>query len=414
MGSSMVGTAVTGTGSTLTFGSVTGAGTYTVLATNALSCSSAMTGSATVSITPAVVPAVTMTMSATTVCAGNSVMYMATPTNGGSAPAYQWKVNGTSMGTGATFTYVPANSDMVEVVMTSNAACPSPATASASATMTVNPTYTPVVNVESSHEGAICKGASLTFTATPEYGGTAPVYSWMRNGSLAGVGATYTVAPEDGDIIYCMMTSNFTCRSVSTVVSASDTMEVVEPTLPTVLVTTDAGVNIAPGQYVKFTATVLNAGPTPEISWSINGVDVDNATGTEFITNLLQNHDTVACKVLSSGPCGGVYSYGSLVIDITGVGVANAPVKDMDIRVIPNPSNGTFSVKGLMGDNLSGMVEMNVTNMLGQVVYKTTVKSQRGSIDEQVKLDNSLSNGIYLLNIVSGDTNKVIPVTISR
>ncbi|MBX2905734.1 MAG: fibronectin type III domain-containing protein [Taibaiella sp.] len=414
MGAAAMGAPVTGTGASLSFGSQTSAGTYTVMATNALSCSVAMTGSATVSITPTVAPAVTMTMSATTVCAGNSVMYMATPVNGGSAPAYQWKVNGTAMGTGATYTYVPANSDLVEVVMTSNAACPLPATATASTVMTVAPTYTPVVNVEASHTGAICKGASLTYTATPEYGGTAPVYSWMRNGSLAGVGASYTVAPENGDVVYCMMTSNYTCRSASTVVSAYDTLEVVEPTLPTVLVTTDAGVNIAPGQYVKFSATLINAGPTPEISWSINGIDVDNATGTEFITNLLKNHDTVACKVLSSGPCGGVYSYGSLVIDITGVGVANAPVREMDIRVIPNPSNGTFSVKGLLGTDVNGLVDMNVTNMLGQVVYKTTVKSQRGSIDEQVMLDNSLSNGIYLLNIVSGDSNKVIPVTISR
>jgi hypothetical protein len=52
-----------------------------------------------------------------TVCNGTSVTYKAIPTNGGSSPTYQWKVNGTNVGTNSqTYTYVPLNGDQVSVV----------------------------------------------------------------------------------------------------------------------------------------------------------------------------------------------------------------------------------------------------------------------------------------------------------
>jgi hypothetical protein len=58
------------------------------------------------------------------VCAGTSVTYTATPTNGGTTPIYQWKVNGTNVGTNSnTYTYTPVNSDQVSCIMTSNAGC---------------------------------------------------------------------------------------------------------------------------------------------------------------------------------------------------------------------------------------------------------------------------------------------------
>jgi hypothetical protein len=59
-----------------------------------------------------------------TVCNGTSVTYKAIPTNGGSSPTYQWKVNGTNVGTNSqTYTYVPLNGDQVSVVLTSSDLC---------------------------------------------------------------------------------------------------------------------------------------------------------------------------------------------------------------------------------------------------------------------------------------------------
>jgi uncharacterized protein (TIGR02145 family) len=93
-------------------------------------------------ICPTVNPAgVTITSSANPVCSGSSVTFTATPAFGGTAPVYQWKVNGNNAGTNApVFPFMPLNGDAVKCIMTSNDHCISgnPATSN-TVTMSVNP-----------------------------------------------------------------------------------------------------------------------------------------------------------------------------------------------------------------------------------------------------------------------------------
>jgi hypothetical protein len=85
-----------------------------------------------------------------TICAGTNVTFTAAPTNGGATPSYQWKLNGSDVGTNSD-TYSNASlitGDIVTCVMTSSFACASPATAASNTiTMTVNPVVTPTVNI---------------------------------------------------------------------------------------------------------------------------------------------------------------------------------------------------------------------------------------------------------------------------
>lgn len=131
-----------GTGTSFTTPIISSTTTYYVDATNN-GCTNA-TRTAIVATVNANLPAsVSIGATATTICSGTSVTFTATPTNGGTTPTYQWRINGTNVSgqTASTFTTTTlANNDVVTVVMTSNATpclTGSPATSN-TITMTVS------------------------------------------------------------------------------------------------------------------------------------------------------------------------------------------------------------------------------------------------------------------------------------
>lgn len=107
---------------------VTQAGTYTLEVTGYNGCS-AVSGPVTVSVSYPVTPAVTLSVSPTgSIMAGTPVTFTASPVNGGTSPVYTFKVNGTTMQSGASATYTTTtltNNAAVYVQMMSNAACAS-------------------------------------------------------------------------------------------------------------------------------------------------------------------------------------------------------------------------------------------------------------------------------------------------
>jgi hypothetical protein len=94
-------------------------------------CSRAFSEDVILQVNPVLTPSVTISaVPAGAICTGTNVNFTASPTNGGLTPAYQWKLNGTDIGTGATYVSNSlANGDKISVVLTSNAVCASPSTA---------------------------------------------------------------------------------------------------------------------------------------------------------------------------------------------------------------------------------------------------------------------------------------------
>ena len=133
-------------------------------------------------------PSVSITSNSTTLCSGALAVFTASPVNGGITPTYQWRVNGSNVGTNAaTFSSSTlANGDQVSVELTSNAPCATSSTAvSNTINVSITQSVTPSVSITASTT-SICAGSSVVFTATPVNGGSAPVYQWKINGSNVG------------------------------------------------------------------------------------------------------------------------------------------------------------------------------------------------------------------------------------
>ncbi|NTW31939.1 MAG: hypothetical protein HGB12_04835 [Bacteroidetes bacterium] len=160
----------------------TGTGVYTLTASNA--CGSA-TAVSTASITVNSIGAASISIAAVptgAICAGTSVTYTATPTNGGTTPSYQWIKGATNITGEINPTYTTttlANSDIITCVMTSNNTCAtgSPATSSG-ITMTVNALPTPSFTAQPG--ASACIGVDVTYTTQESMTN----YAWVVPGTL--------------------------------------------------------------------------------------------------------------------------------------------------------------------------------------------------------------------------------------
>ena len=403
-GVTAVGAPVAGAAMSIDLGTFTAGGVYKVVAVNATTgCTNNMLNTVTVTSTAPVTPAVAIsTGMGDTVCNGMLTMFTATGTNGGTAPAYLWKVNGVNAAVGSTYRFAPADGDVVTAVLTSNAACATPATVSSSLTMTVLPVDVPSSVITANPGSNVCPGVPVEFTAATVAPGSAPSFTWYKNNLPVSTSVSYSYMPADGDVIMMVMKSNARCRVSDTSFSNNITMSV-DGAQPSVSIVAHPGNTISPGQNDTLVATVAHGGWAPKYQWSLNGKELKGATGPVLISDQFVNNDVVTCTVVPDNVCNGSTVFNSIVINITTVGIRQVNGAASGIKVIPNPTSGMFQIKGSLTDVKDAEVKLDVTDMLGQSVYKNTIMVHNGNINEAVSLSNNLANGMYMLTLHAGN-----------
>jgi hypothetical protein len=256
-------------------------------------------------------------------CAGQTLVFKANVTGGGPSPIYDWKVNGTTMGTADTFkTSSLVAGDEVWCYVTPNSSCTTTPVNSDTITIAFG-TVTPTASIAVTY-GSIpsCDSTLITFTATPVNGGTAPTYQWFVN-NAAVTGATNSFYTDqylkNNDSIWCRVISNHACVTPGagdTVWSNRITMIRTPRTVPTLSVAISRGSN--PGcldSLLEFAAVGTDAGGSPTMIWYINGSLA--GYGSIYGSSGFLNNDTITCKMLvTTGSCNTVDSivWGPLVL----------------------------------------------------------------------------------------------------
>jgi Secretion system C-terminal sorting domain len=101
-------------------------------------------------------------------------------------------------------------------------------------------------------------------------------------------------------------------------------------------------------------------------------------------------------------------------IKVTTVGVQNV-AGGADISVLPNPNKGTFVIRGTMNSltAIDEVVTLELTDMLGQVVFRNKSIAKGGKLNELIHLAD-IANGMYLLLVRSETENRVFHLVIEQ
>ena len=271
-------------------------------------CSTTTSSSAQVTVNPTVTPSVTVVADlGTNICTGSSVTFTATPVNGGPAPIYLWKKNGSSLGVSTNF-YVDAslaNGDYIDCQLTSDAPCASPTTANAARlTMTVAPTSvggttTPATNT-------VCNGSSTTIALAGNNGLITKWQSSLDNSTWSDIVSTATTLPTGSlttNTFFRAIVQSGACSSTNSTssqvaVSATSVGGTATPTASPICSGTGTTISLAgyTGAIVKWQSSTNNLVYT-DIASTTNLLATGNLSLTTYFRAVVQSG---ACPTANS------------------------------------------------------------------------------------------------------------------
>jgi PKD repeat protein len=277
-------------------------------------------------------------------CIGALTSFTALAGNGGSSPFFQWKLNGTNIGTNnSTFTSnTLSNGDVITCSLVSNAICAVTNTALSSAiVLTVSSILVPSVNIASNiSNNNTCEGTVVTYTALSLNGGSIPSFQWLLNGNSVGSNSTtYSLSLlSSTNVITCLMTSNSQCANPNTA-NSNSLLLIVNPIPSAPIISPSGNVNLCSGSSIILSSSASN-GNTWSTGATGNTISI-NAAGIYTVTQTQQG-----CTSLSSTSVNVI----SVPSPTTSFVSLNAIcLNDNVITLQGNPIGGTFSGTGVTG-----------------------------------------------------------------
>jgi gliding motility-associated-like protein len=286
-------------------GAVPGMNNYQYRCAISNTCATIFSRPVLLTVNTATTPGISIIASSANICAETNVVFMATPSNAGANPVYQWKKNGINTGSNSN-SYSDnslSNGDIISCMLTSASTCVATNTAiSNNIVMTVNVPVTPSITIATTGNN-VCAGTPVTFTSTIVNGGPSPLYTWFKNGVNLFINApTYTDNMlNNGDIIMSAFRSSLTCVT-SEVNPSNEILANINPLVTPAVTIIASKTSICKDSPVLFIATPVNGGLSPIYQWEKNGIPV-GTNSSIYNDNTIANGDAVSCTLASSASC---------------------------------------------------------------------------------------------------------------
>lgn len=395
------------------------------------------------------------------ICSPQSVTFTATPTNGGTAPSYQWQVNGSNVGTNSP-TYTTStltNGAVVTCILTSNlpGVTGNPATSNA-ITMVVG--STPATPAPSSNS-PVCTGSTITLTTTAVSGAT---YAWVGPGTYTSavqnptrptatnaMAGTYSLTVTVGGCTSLAGTTNVVVNpkpatptaTSNTPVCAGSTINLTAPTVASATYswtgpssftsnlqnpTRPSATAAMAGSY-SVTVTVNGCtsaiGTTPVVINPAPATPTITQTGAVFTSSSATGNQWYFNGVIIPGATGQSYtvtqngSY-TVVVTVSGCSATSAPkvISNVGIEqlsnlynftVFPNPSDGNFNVSFNVPSK--GNYKLELINALGQLIYQEALTDFVGQYSKQLNIQE-YGKGIYTISLMNSKNETVKKVVV--
>ncbi|MFY7965085.1 MAG: T9SS type A sorting domain-containing protein [Chitinophagaceae bacterium] len=305
-------------------------------------------------------PTLLITATPSTICNGNIVNFTATPSTNINTQSYQWKLNGSNVGSNvASYTSSSlTNGNTVVCVMTINSNCSSVTTATSNIiTIAVNQTATSTTNLSicsnllpytwnglvfnaagsrtknlisssgcdsaatlnltvtemvtpnvfiSTIKDTVCSGSNVTFTGIAANGGASPLFQWQKNGLNVGNGSSITFLSgtlQTGSIISCVLTANNACQTTA-LVNSNFIKLTVNPSPEIALITNDKGIALPKVIMCNLGSTTRFGNVTPYGAWSSDNNAVASINYQGIVTAKSNGTTNITYSVKSANnPC---------------------------------------------------------------------------------------------------------------
>jgi len=224
----------------------------------------------------------------------------------------------------------------------------------------------------------LCVGSTEVYNV-PSSGWVSNPYTWSFTGGISGNSNTESISVfgNTAGSATIMMSANNGCDTIN------ESINIVVHPLPEPAITGN-GYLLSTGSFVTY-------------QWYLNGTPIPGATNQDYTASTDGDYTVT---VTDANGC-----TGTSAISPVGVAVLNSNISS--ILIVPNPSDGVFTITGYLSST-NAKAEMEIIDVTGSVIYKTQLKVVNNQLNHPINLEQRIAAGTYYIKLTTDAATQVI------